>query len=592
MADTSLNLLTLSMVASASGTAAGEGLLAAVSTPHLPANSNAAEAFRQFDKLLTQAQQQDTQQSGSQGNNQNTGNSQTAANGQNNASSAPASTQNASPQNRNQQQADNAQHGNDTPPSQPSSGSTQDASGTVADIGKGKDKSSSADAAAVVSALAGFFAFLSLPLPASLPQITPATGNAANDQATPQAAVPSQPNILSTLQALLAQLATELGISMPATQTTGAGQTNTSGQDAFLQLLQSALQAGGAQTANTNTSLTSLVASLQNLLQTGVQNLSPADMQQLTTLVTQLSAPATPILRDVSAVPAATTLSTQTDTQPQLSFIPANPTPANTAPVTPPPPTPPVQDVVHAALQPLLKQAVPPANTNTSPASTSSTNATSAPSAPLAALSGVSSSGSTNNSTGQDSGNTGQDGQPRGTLLSLSPLNVQPLNTPVGGNQTPFSQVLNQVQQPAQPSPVEQLVATVKTAAQNGESRIQIQLHPAELGWLNIRLEVTPEGHASMNVTADNPATLKMLSGDVKVLQQMLTDIGLKADAGSLSFNLRGDGQQGQGQNTGNGGQGYSGYRASTPTALDDAFAQATPQTYVMTATDGVDIRI
>jgi hypothetical protein len=43
-----------------------------------------------------------------------------------------------------------------------------------------------------------------------------------------------------------------------------------------------------------------------------------------------------------------------------------------------------------------------------------------------------------------------------------------------------------------------------------------------------------------MVITADNKETLDMLQRDRASLEQALADAGLKADAGSLSFNLRG----------------------------------------------------
>ena len=100
---------------------------------------------------------------------------------------------------------------------------------------------------------------------------------------------------------------------------------------------------------------------------------------------------------------------------------------------------------------------------------------------------------------------------------------------------------------PAAPAHVlpayEQVAVTLKQAAQSGTDRIQIQLKPASLGAIEVRLDVTHDGKISAVISADRSDTLNMLKQDSSGLEQALRDAGLQADSGSLSFNLRGDGQ-------------------------------------------------
>lgn len=89
----------------------------------------------------------------------------------------------------------------------------------------------------------------------------------------------------------------------------------------------------------------------------------------------------------------------------------------------------------------------------------------------------------------------------------------------------------------------EQVAFNLKQAAQNGSDHIEIQLKPASLGAINVKLDVSHDGRITAVISADRSDTLHMLRQDASGLQQALRDAGLQADSGSLSFNLRGDAQ-------------------------------------------------
>ncbi len=81
-----------------------------------------------------------------------------------------------------------------------------------------------------------------------------------------------------------------------------------------------------------------------------------------------------------------------------------------------------------------------------------------------------------------------------------------------------------------------------------GNDRITIQLRPAELGRVEVKMEMTHDGKMTAVVSAERPETLDMLRQDARTLLQSLNNAGLQADQNSLSFTL-------QDQNTGDGSQ-------------------------------------
>lgn len=112
----------------------------------------------------------------------------------------------------------------------------------------------------------------------------------------------------------------------------------------------------------------------------------------------------------------------------------------------------------------------------------------------------------------------------------------------------------NAVQQRSAPAPTgqtarqtpppplsDQIAVQIQRAAGTGSDRIQIQLKPAELGRVEVRLEMAHDGRMTAVVTAERAETLDLLRQDARQLLQTLNDAGLKADQQSLSFNLRGD---------------------------------------------------
>ncbi len=95
------------------------------------------------------------------------------------------------------------------------------------------------------------------------------------------------------------------------------------------------------------------------------------------------------------------------------------------------------------------------------------------------------------------------------------------------------------------PSPaVQQVLVHIQKNAQN-QSRMNIQLHPAELGRVEVHLTVNNDGRTTARVLADRSETLQLLQKDSAHLEKALQNAGLDVGAKDLSFDLRGDGHDG-----------------------------------------------
>lgn len=92
-------------------------------------------------------------------------------------------------------------------------------------------------------------------------------------------------------------------------------------------------------------------------------------------------------------------------------------------------------------------------------------------------------------------------------------------------------------------SALDQVAANLSQVGKLGLSQIEIQLKPAALGTVDVKLELTHDGRVAAVISADRSDTLMQLQRGSGELQQALRDAGLQTDSGSLSFNLRSDAQ-------------------------------------------------
>jgi flagellar hook-length control protein FliK len=71
-----------------------------------------------------------------------------------------------------------------------------------------------------------------------------------------------------------------------------------------------------------------------------------------------------------------------------------------------------------------------------------------------------------------------------------------------------------------------------------------LQLDPADLGRLDIRMKFGSDGSVKAHLSADKPETLAMLQKDAPHLERVLQGAGLEIDGDSISFDLRQGGSQ------------------------------------------------
>lgn len=103
------------------------------------------------------------------------------------------------------------------------------------------------------------------------------------------------------------------------------------------------------------------------------------------------------------------------------------------------------------------------------------------------------------------------------------------------------------------PSASEQVQVNIRRAMQEGMDRIQVRLEPAELGRVDVRIDMHRDGNSQLFITADRQETLDMLRQDARELQRALQQAGIRADSQDLHFDLREQGQQFAGQQNNDG---------------------------------------
>jgi flagellar hook-length control protein FliK len=97
--------------------------------------------------------------------------------------------------------------------------------------------------------------------------------------------------------------------------------------------------------------------------------------------------------------------------------------------------------------------------------------------------------------------------------------------------------------------PLSGLAVEIASNVKSGKSSFEIRLDPADLGRIDVRVQIDQNGQVTSHLTVEKPETLSMLQQDAPQLQQALNDAGLKTDGGGLQFSLR---DQSSGQNGAN----------------------------------------
>ena len=140
------------------------------------------------------------------------------------------------------------------------------------------------------------------------------------------------------------------------------------------------------------------------------------------------------------------------------------------------------------------------------------------------------------------------------------------------------------------PVPVSGLAMEIAASAKSGKSRFEIRLDPAELGRIDVRIDVDRHGQVTSHLTVERPETLSMLRQDANQLQRALDNAGLSTGNAGLQFSLRD--QSSQGQNDGN--QSNPNAHRLVVSEEDSVPAVVAGRNYgrMLGASGGVDIRV
>lgn len=114
--------------------------------------------------------------------------------------------------------------------------------------------------------------------------------------------------------------------------------------------------------------------------------------------------------------------------------------------------------------------------------------------------------------------------------------------------------------QSGQGNAADQVKVSIQHAVQQGVDKIQVHLNPPALGRVDVKLTMSPEGHVShISIVASSQEALDALRQDARDLARALQDAGIKAEAGNMQFDLRGQSKEGQqfGWNNSGGKAGY-----------------------------------
>jgi flagellar hook-length control protein FliK len=101
--------------------------------------------------------------------------------------------------------------------------------------------------------------------------------------------------------------------------------------------------------------------------------------------------------------------------------------------------------------------------------------------------------------------------------------------------------------------PLSGLAVEIAASANSGKSRFEIRLDPADLGRIDVRIDVDRNGQVTSHLTVEKPETLSMLRQDAPQLQRALDDAGLRTGNGGLQFSLRDQSSSGQDNGQGSG---------------------------------------
>ena len=173
------------------------------------------------------------------------------------------------------------------------------------------------------------------------------------------------------------------------------------------------------------------------------------------------------------------------------------------------------------------------------------------------------------------SGISGAGSSTPGALSSTSAGTPQPSGQLAGGNLPPQT--------------AQQAAMQVQRAFAQGQSQVRVQLTPAGLGSVDVRMEFQDDG-VRVRISVERAETLDMMSKDARALERALNDAGVRTQDGGLSFDLKGGGRQHAQDQTDGADEAGTDAGAETEGDLEDQTASDQPR--MTDGAGGVDLRV
>ena len=87
--------------------------------------------------------------------------------------------------------------------------------------------------------------------------------------------------------------------------------------------------------------------------------------------------------------------------------------------------------------------------------------------------------------------------------------------------------------------PLSGVAVEIASQALAGKQRFEIRLDPAELGRIDVKLDIDGDGNTTTRVVVERADTLDLLKRDANQLERALQQAGLKTSDNALEFSLR-----------------------------------------------------
>jgi flagellar hook-length control protein FliK len=123
--------------------------------------------------------------------------------------------------------------------------------------------------------------------------------------------------------------------------------------------------------------------------------------------------------------------------------------------------------------------------------------------------------------------------EPTAQPQAITPSQTNATTSVTATQNAAFAQQM--AQSAAQP-PAQQLGISIARGAKEGLDRIDLQLHPQELGRVDVRMELGHDGRIIAVVSAERSDTLEQLRRDIDQLERALSDAGFDTDSNSFRF--------------------------------------------------------